>query len=235
LSDREDSAADSPPRDAASSEPTASRPKPNARPGPGSIGNTVGLITPKPQPNGSIENGRPTRITDPPALPETPQEASVWDRVKGAVHTGLDIAGFVPGLGVVPDLANAALYGLEGNKAEALMAAMAAVPGAGDALKAGTLATKGGKAVGKEALQHADEAASRAARERAEKELAENRAREQAERETAEAGGGSGVTMAAIRAPTAWTRTTYHASRRGRATRRATRSTTGSSPIRSVH
>jgi hypothetical protein len=172
-------------------EPKASRPKPNARPGPGSIGNTVGLITPKPEPNGGIERNEPTRDANPPTAPETPQEVAVWDRIKGWVHTGLDVAGFIPGLGVVPDLAHAALYGLEGNKLEAVMAAVAAVPGAGDAIKAGSLAAKGGKSLGKDGGAHmVEEAGARAARERAEKALGEKAAREKAERETTDAGGG---------------------------------------------
>jgi hypothetical protein len=174
-----------------------SDPKPNRQASPGSVGNTTGLITPKPSPNGAIADGQPTKPTDPPAEPETPKEKSFWGKISGGVHTGLDVLGFVPGLGAIPDLANAGIYALEGDMVNAGISTMAAVPGIGDAAKAGTMVVKGGKAVAKEAAKEgaekaAKEAAEKAAKEaaeKAEKEAAEKAAKEKAEKETAEAGG----------------------------------------------
>ena len=64
----------------------------------------------------------------------------------GFVHGALDVAGFVPGVGAVADVANAGLYAAEGNKGEAAFALAAAVPIAGDAAKGAKLAYKGAKA-----------------------------------------------------------------------------------------
>jgi hypothetical protein len=181
--------------------PQTSSTKPNNQGSPGSIGNTPGLIVPQPEPNGGVADGQPTAATDPPATPETPKETSFWGKISGAVHTGLDVLGFVPGLGAIPDLANAGIYALEGDMISAGVSAVAAVPGVGDAAKAGTMIAKGGKAIAKEAAERAakeaaeraaKEAAERAAKEaaeRAEREAAERLAKEKAEKEAAEAGG----------------------------------------------
>ena len=55
-------------------------------------------------------------------------------------HTLLDFMGLIPGIGFVFDAANSAWYVAEGNYT------MAAIPGLGDAVSAGMLATKGAKA-----------------------------------------------------------------------------------------
>lgn len=74
------------------------------------------------------------------------------------LHTGLDMAGFLPGLGAVPDVANAALYGAEaipdalrgdwwgagGNLLNGASSLFSAVPLVGDAWAA---ASKGRKAL----------------------------------------------------------------------------------------
>ena len=62
------------------------------------------------------------------------------------VHGALDVAGFIPGLGAVPDLLNAGLYLAEGDKSNAALSAVAAVPLAGDAVKGTSMAVKGGSA-----------------------------------------------------------------------------------------
>jgi hypothetical protein len=77
-----------------------------------------------------------------------------WERVSGAVHTVLDVAGFIPGLGAIPDLINAGIYAAEGDLANAALSATAAVPVAGDAIKGGTMAVKAGRQIAK----HGDEA-----------------------------------------------------------------------------
>ena len=67
------------------------------------------------------------------------------------VHTGLDVAGLVPGVGEAADLAYAAIYAAEGNKTDAALSAAAAVPIAGWGATAAKGARKGAKAVEAEA------------------------------------------------------------------------------------
>jgi hypothetical protein len=73
------------------------------------------------------------------------------DIISEVGHTALDVAGFIPGVGTVADLANAAWYAAEGRHAEAAASAMSAIPGIGDAFAAGKmgvkLATKAPKAM----------------------------------------------------------------------------------------
>lgn len=87
---------------------------------------------------------------------EAPKEKGLFDRVKDAVsnvslsdvgHTVLDVAGFVPGLGTVADLAHAAWYLAEGDKTNAALAAASAIPFAGDAFAAAKLGNKAVDAV----------------------------------------------------------------------------------------
>jgi hypothetical protein len=59
-----------------------------------------------------------------------------------AIHLGLDVAGMVPGLGIVPDLVNAGLYTARGKKGMAALSLAAAVPIAGQAATAAKLGTK---------------------------------------------------------------------------------------------
>ncbi len=58
------------------------------------------------------------------------------------IHGVLDVAGFIPGVGAVADLANAGLYAAEGNWLEAGLSLASAVPGIGDTI---ALAKKTGK------------------------------------------------------------------------------------------
>ncbi len=48
------------------------------------------------------------------------------------IHGVLDVAGFIPGIGAVADLANAGLYAAEGNYLDAGLSLMSAIPGIGD-------------------------------------------------------------------------------------------------------
>lgn len=87
-------------------------------------------------------------------------KSSVWTSTDGAVaserpnwglgdiaHAALDVAGFVPVVGAVADVANAGLYAVEGDHANAALSAVAAVPGIGDAAAAVKLANRGVQAV----------------------------------------------------------------------------------------
>lgn len=61
-----------------------------------------------------------------------PDSQSILD----GLQLGLSIAGFVPGLGAVPDLLNAAIYAGRGNWADAGLSVLSAVPLIGDAAAA---------------------------------------------------------------------------------------------------
>lgn len=71
----------------------------------------------------------------------------------GWIHGGLDAAGFVPGLGAIPDVVNAGLYAVRGEGGEALWSLGAAVPIAGDAAK--------GVKIGKNVVEEGAERAGR--------------------------------------------------------------------------
>jgi hypothetical protein len=58
------------------------------------------------------------------------------------VHGALDIAGFIPVLGAIPDGVNAAIYVVEGDWANAGLSAVAMVPAWGDGVKLGAMAGK---------------------------------------------------------------------------------------------
>lgn len=60
------------------------------------------------------------------------------------IHGVLDVAGFIPGVGAVADLANAGLYAVEGNYLDAGLSLVSAIPGIGDTV---ALAKKSFKAV----------------------------------------------------------------------------------------
>ena len=64
-------------------------------------------------------------------------------------HGILDVAGLIPGIGNVADLANAAWYGLEGDKVSAGLSLAAAIPGAGLAAGGVKLANKARKGYNK--------------------------------------------------------------------------------------
>lgn len=80
--------------------------------------------------------------------PQQPKEKGFFDDISlsGIGHTALDVAGFIPGLGAVADLANAAWYLAEGDKVNAALSAVSAVPGVGDAAAAVRLGVRGANA-----------------------------------------------------------------------------------------
>jgi RHS repeat-associated protein len=86
--------------------------------------------------------GDPINLFDPTGL---------WgkrnERGLDTFQTGLDYAGFAPGVGAAPDLLNATIYAARGQWGNAALSAVAAVPGWGDAIKGGAMAgraTRGG-------------------------------------------------------------------------------------------
>jgi histone H3/H4 len=156
-------------------------------------GSCPGIYTTQPSPGAAVATGGKPTPKEPAVTPDTPKEVQaaqegkgIWGMVSGPVHFVLGAAGFIPGLGAVPDLLDAGVYALEGDMISAGISAAAAVPFAGDAVKAGTIIGKAGKQLAKETAERlAKEAAERAAKEAAEKtarEAAERAAREAAER-----------------------------------------------------
>jgi hypothetical protein len=152
----------------------ASRVQPNAKPPPGPIGNTTGMIVPDTAPNPKPNTA--------PAIKPTEKEKGWWERWgSSAVHIGLDVVGLIPGVGEIADGANALIYLAEGDKVNAALSAAAMIPGAGMAAtgakyakKAAGVAVEAGAKLSKEAAEKlAKEAAEKAAKEKAEKEAAE--------------------------------------------------------------
>jgi hypothetical protein len=94
--------------------------------------------------------------SNPPSRP--PGSPDGWD----VVHGVLDVAGFVPGLGAVPDLLNAGLYAVRGDLGNAALSAAAAVPLFGDAAKGTAMAVKAGRGL---AVDAGEAAVKRAVRE----------------------------------------------------------------------
>ena len=67
------------------------------------------------------------------------------ESVLDGIQMALDVAGFVPGFGAIPDLTNAAISALRGNWTEAGLSVLAAVPIVGDAAAGAKLASRGVK------------------------------------------------------------------------------------------
>ncbi len=75
--------------------------------------------------------------------------ADAWNNMdpnhREGIHLALDIAGFVPVVGEVADVANGVLYLAEGDYVNAGISFVSAIPVAGDTAKAGRAVTKGAK------------------------------------------------------------------------------------------
>jgi hypothetical protein len=161
-------------------------------------GNCPGIYTTQPAPGSAIGAGGKPTPKEPAVTPDTPKEVQaaqegkgLWGKLSGPVHFVLGAAGFIPGLGAIPDLLDAGVYALEGDAIGSLSSLGAAVPFAGDAVKAGTIATKAGKQVVKAAAEKvAKEAAERAAKEAAER-AAREAVEKKAKHEAGEAAAGS--------------------------------------------
>ena len=80
---------------------------------------------------------------------EKEKEGLDADSVLEGIQLTLDAAGFFPGLGAIPDLANAAISALRGNWDDAGLSVLAAIPAVGDAAAAAKLAKRGLKAAKK--------------------------------------------------------------------------------------
>jgi hypothetical protein len=107
------------------------------------------------------------------------------------VHGALDLAGFIPVLGAIPDGVNAAIYVAEGDWEAAGLSAVAMVPAWGDGVKLGTMA-------GKSAIKISEKAAVRLGEEGIAKGLKEVKAVSKAEKAATETT--EGITKAAAEA-----------------------------------
>lgn len=148
-------------------------------PGTMNDGNCPCIFTTQPAPGSAAGTGGKPTPKEPAVTPDTPKEVQaaqegkgIWGMVSGPVHFVLGAAGFIPGLGAVPDLLDAGVYALEGDMISAGLSAGAAVPFAGDAVKAGTIIGKAGKQVAKAAAEKvAKEAVEKVAKETAKKKI----------------------------------------------------------------
>ncbi|GAB3720892.1 polymorphic toxin-type HINT domain-containing protein [Amycolatopsis oliviviridis] len=86
--------------------------------------------------------------------------SDLWDKAGGIVHTALDVAGMIPGIGEIADLANAAIYAVEGDWENAAWSAAGAIPFGGNAATAAKWARKAGDFIGgsRRAGRYADDA-----------------------------------------------------------------------------
>lgn len=119
-------------------------------------GNTIGRVVGETAPAQV-----PASRANPSIETETEAEKGWWASASPWVHGSLDVLGFVPGLGAVPDLINAGIYAAEGDAVNASLSAVAAIPLAGDALKGSVLI---GKGINKAGVQGGKEISERAAR-----------------------------------------------------------------------
>jgi len=69
--------------------------------------------------------------------------------ILNTIQTSLDVAGFIPGVGIVPDLVNAAIYAANKDFLNATISTVAAIPFYGDAVKGLSMSTKTAKIINK--------------------------------------------------------------------------------------
>lgn len=101
--------------------------------------------------DGQVDTGNPDldkqRIETEEEWDEKEQEELLKDKevLLDGIQAALDLAGFAPGVGAIPDLLNAAIYAVRGDKLNASLSLLAAVPGIGDAAAATKVLGKGVK------------------------------------------------------------------------------------------
>ena len=101
--------------------------------------------------DGQVDTGNPNldklQIESEEDWNEKEQEELLKDKeaLLDGIQAALDFAGFAPGVGAIPDLLNAAIYAVRGDKLNAGLSLLAAVPGIGDAAAATKIVGKGVK------------------------------------------------------------------------------------------
>lgn len=109
-------------------------------------GGTISIVNDGQTDTGVIDNSREEKETEEKMKTRTEERLQLdVDSVLDGIQLALDVAGFAPGVGAIPDLLNASISALRGNWAEAGMSLLAAVPGIGDAAAAVKIAQKGMK------------------------------------------------------------------------------------------
>lgn len=110
-------------------------------------GGTISLITDGQTPTGPAENTRKPKVNYSQSQSDIVKDdySIDADSVLNGIQMALDAAGFLPGVGAVPDLVNASISALRGNWLDAGMSVLAAVPLIGDAAAAGKIAYRGMK------------------------------------------------------------------------------------------
>ncbi|CRM54185.1 MULTISPECIES: polymorphic toxin type 15 domain-containing protein [Pseudomonas] len=140
-------------------------------------GNTIGRVVGE-----TVPASVPATQANPPIETETEEEKGWWASASPWVHGSLDVLGFVPGLGAIPDLINAGIYAAEGDAVNASLSAVAAIPFAGDAIKGGVLVGKGARHLGAEVAQQAAHKTAKEATGQAEREASERLSKNVVER-----------------------------------------------------
>lgn len=122
--------------------------------------------------DGQVDTGNPDleklQIETEEEWKEKEQEELLKDKdaLLDGIQTALDLAGFAPGVGAIPDLLNAAIYAVRGDKLNAGLSLLAAVPGIGDAAAATKIVGKGVKvAKATKAIENSTAAATKTAKQ----------------------------------------------------------------------
>lgn len=147
-------------------------------------GNTIGKIV------GETPAAKVAAKEANPPVPVRAAEEGLGTQLLDGTQLVLDVAGVVPGLGIIPDVANAGISALRGDWVGAGLSLAAAIPFAGWGATAAKVGRKGAAAVAKQVEKKAakevtEKATEKAAKEKLEKEAAEKLAREKAEKEAA--------------------------------------------------
>ena len=176
--------------------------RPNRQPSPGSKGNNPGQITPLPDPNGSVDSGKPTRPTNPPVVPETVAERGWWEAAKDYGQRAAQKAGELIEMGEIDVLNRAKGQALSGVDWAVKAAGGGAVASAIGGVSKGAIDLlaptnvidfiPGGKAVsaGKKALVNAGEKLLKKEGQHAAGKAAEKAAEKSASKEARRADGG---------------------------------------------
>lgn len=112
-------------------------------------GNTLGRI---------VGETAPSKVSAWQANPSIEVEAELeknwWTHISPWAHGSLDLMGFTPGIGAIPDMINAGIYAVEGDTANATLSATAAIPFVGDTIKGSVLIGKSISKTGKKSTKN---------------------------------------------------------------------------------
>lgn len=173
-------------------------------------GNTQGRVNGETPATGKSAEASRTTVES-----ETPAEDDTGTKILDGLQTTLDVAGLIPGVGEIADLANAGISLARGDYAGAALSLVSAIPFAGWFGTAGKAARRGAKAAEEASTKAAKEAADRAAKEAAEKE-AQRKAKEEAASKARKEESGGKVKQGRVVTKNGYT---YHLDEKGRVTK----------------